>query len=291
MPCRVYYNDLDPFASEWTRELIREGLLPQGHVDGGSILEVSPGDLEGYDQCHFFAGIGGWPLALQQAGWGDRPVWTGSCPCQPFSSAGRQEGLKDERHLWPAFFDLIKECRPPVVLGEQVATAVGRGWLDVVLADLEQEGYAAGAVVLGAHSVGGPHIRQRIYWWGDRDYGGLPDPAGAGLEGPAGEGLRDQACNVLDGERGGRQEEEADPRPPGDGADGGGGAAALPGFWEGWGWLLFRDGKRRPVEPSIFPLAYGVPNRVGLLRGAGNALCVPTARVFIEEYMGACIRV
>ena len=32
------------------------------------------------------AGIAGWSFALRLARWPDtRPVWTGSCPCQPFS--------------------------------------------------------------------------------------------------------------------------------------------------------------------------------------------------------------
>ena len=118
-----------------------------------------------FRQCHFFAGIGGWSFALQLAGWPeDRPVWTGSCPCQPFSSAGKQRGTADERHLWPVFANLIRECRPDVVFGEQVASAIGHGWLDGIRTDLESEGYACGAAVLGAHSVGAPHIRQRLYW-------------------------------------------------------------------------------------------------------------------------------
>lgn len=90
-----YYNEFDPFAAAWLRELIKEKLIPQGDVDERSITEIQPDDLRGYTQCHFFAGIGGWSLALQLAGWpSDRPVWTGSCPCQPFSSAGRQEQVR-----------------------------------------------------------------------------------------------------------------------------------------------------------------------------------------------------
>jgi DNA (cytosine-5)-methyltransferase 1 len=158
-----YYNELDPFAAEWLRELIRAGLLPQGDVDARSIVDVEPGDLRGYEQCHFFAGIGGWPYALGLAGW-TGACWTGSCPCQPFSAAGKGDGAADERHLWPAWFALIRECRPEYIFGEQVSAAIRLGWLDGVFTDLELEGYTTGAAVLGAHSVGAPHIRQRLYW-------------------------------------------------------------------------------------------------------------------------------
>lgn len=160
-----YYNEYDKKAAAWLRELIKVGAIPDGHVDERSIAEVSLDDLRGFTQCHFFAGIGGWSLALQLAGWSsDKPVWTGSCPCQPFSSAGKGLGAADERHLWPVFFELIRQCRPEHVFGEQVASAIGHGWLDGVSADLEAEGYTCGATVLGAHSVGAPHIRQRLYW-------------------------------------------------------------------------------------------------------------------------------
>jgi DNA (cytosine-5)-methyltransferase 1 len=160
-----YYNEIDPHAAAWIRELIRKKLIPVGDVDTRSITEIKPDELKQYTQCHFFAGIAGWPLALELASWPTtRNVWTGSCPCQPFSSAGNQLGDSDERHLWPALFNLIRECRPECVFGEQVANAIGKGWLDGVSSDLEGAGYACGAAVLGAHSVGAPHIRQRLYW-------------------------------------------------------------------------------------------------------------------------------
>lgn len=90
---RAYYNEIDRGAAAWLRELIGAGLIADGDVDERSIADVKPGDLRGYTQCHFFAGIGGWSLALRLAGWDDaRPVWTGSCPCQPFSCAGRHKG-------------------------------------------------------------------------------------------------------------------------------------------------------------------------------------------------------
>lgn len=69
-------------------------------------------------------------------------VWTGSCPCQPFSTAGRRKGIADKRHLWPAFFHLISQCRPGTVFGEQVASRDGLAWFDFVQSDMETTGYA-----------------------------------------------------------------------------------------------------------------------------------------------------
>jgi DNA (cytosine-5)-methyltransferase 1 len=168
-----YYNEFNPAAAAWLRELISLGVIPDGHVDTRSITEVKAHEIKDYTQCHFFAGIGGWSHALKLAGWpATRPVWTGSCPCQPFSSAGKGLGTADVRHLWPVLFRLIAECRPDQVFGEQVSKAIGKSWLDGVCSDLETEGYACGAVVLGAHSAGAPNIRQRLYWMADADVHG-----------------------------------------------------------------------------------------------------------------------
>lgn len=165
----AYYNEFDPKAAAWLRELIKAGHIAPGDVDERSIVDIRPSDLIGYTQCHFFAGIGIWSYVLRRAGWpDDRPVWTGSCPCQPFSAAGKGAGFTDERHLWPHFHWLIENCRPPVVFGEQVASKDGLGWLDLVQADLEGSGYASGAVDTCAAGFGAPHIRQRLYWVGKR---------------------------------------------------------------------------------------------------------------------------
>jgi DNA (cytosine-5)-methyltransferase 1 len=161
----AYYNEFDPKTAAWLRELIKQGLIADGIVDERSITDVQPDDLHGFTQCHFFAGIGGWSYALRLSGWPDDcPVWTGSCPCQPFSSAGNSEGSGDSRHLWPVLFALIKKRRPEHVFGEQVARAIGFNWLDGICADLESEEYTVGSAVLGAHSVGLGHHRKRCYW-------------------------------------------------------------------------------------------------------------------------------
>jgi DNA (cytosine-5)-methyltransferase 1 len=166
----AYYNEIDPNAAQWLRELIKMGAIAPGDVDERSIEDVFPDELRPYSQCHFFAGVGGWSLALRLAGWpDDRPVWTGSAPCQPFSSAGKGGGTADERHLWPALFWLISQCRPETVFGEQVASKDGLAWWDIVSADLEGAGYACGANDLCAPGVGAFHIRQRLYWVANTD--------------------------------------------------------------------------------------------------------------------------
>jgi DNA (cytosine-5)-methyltransferase 1 len=251
----VYYNENDSFASAWLSELIADGLIAEGEVDDRSILDVQASDLAGYDQCHFFAGIGGWSRALHLAGWpDDRPVWTGSCPCQPFSIAGKQAGTADKsRHLWPAFHDLIAECKPSVVFGEQVASRLGREWLADVRAEMETLGYAVGAADIGAASVGAPHIRQRLWW--------VADAPSKGLQGRL-SGRSNQERQDIDGHAGR------------DSAD----------FWQGE-LIPCADGKARLIEPSILPLADGVPNRVGTLRGAGNAIVPQAAAEFVRAFM------
>lgn len=193
----TYYNEYEPYAAEWLRNLIKKGLIPNGEVDTRSILNVSPDDLRGFSQCHFFAGLGGWAYAGRLAGWpDDRPLWTGSAPCQPFSTAGQQKGTADERHLWPVFFGLIRACRPPVVMGEQVAAAVGKDWLDGVSTDLEGIGYACGAVVVPACAVDAPHRRDRLWFvahTGDHRAGrisGAPSECGRDALDAGAEGLR-----------------------------------------------------------------------------------------------------
>ncbi|KWZ53338.1 methyltransferase [Burkholderia ubonensis] len=170
----AYYNEHAPYAAQWLRNLIAAGHIAPGDVDERSIEDVRPDDLRGYDQCHFFAGIGVWSYALRRAGWpDDRPVWTGSCPCQPFSAAGKGLGFEDERHLWPAWYWLIGERRPPVVFGEQVASSAVAPWIDLVHADVETLDYAFGCEPFPAAGVGTPGIRDRAFWmaYADRQRG------------------------------------------------------------------------------------------------------------------------
>ena len=432
----TYYNEHDPKAAAWIRALIDAGHLPAGHVDTRDIRLVQPTDLLGYTQCHFFAGIGGWALALRLAGVPDDfPVWTGSCPCQPFSVAGKRHGTKDPRHLWPHFRRLIRRCRPPVVFGEQVASADGRDWLSGVFADLEALAYLPAGADLCAASVGqeaegwmlrgdtaewepvilsAPHIRQRLWWvargmadyashkrerqqntaktpngglehqglgrqqWRPESVGrrvecgcsngrtdsrlghptgddqcragqsralhgrlgtsggsgsgsdgglGLPDSAGHGHSVvPAGDhgGLADAdqgQCGQLTAGQGcqrhrppsGRQQSDGQPEcncangrladapnlrgtqqqhqpragswRPSTSPD----AAKCAGSdcWSVFDLIPCRDGKTRRIESGTFPLAHGIPGRVGLLRGYGNAIVPQVAAEFIQASLEA----
>jgi len=414
-----YYNENDPKAAAWLRNLIGAGLIPAGHVDERSITDVRGGDLAGFTQCHFFAGIGGWSHALRLAGWpDDRPVWTGSPPCQPFSDAGKGLGEKDPRHLWPWFRELIAQRGPAVFFGEQVASKKGRRWFAGVRADLEKLGYAVGGgdlcsacagpeaqgwIVRGRAGAweritnGAPNIRQRLYWMADATRGafgidgrasgqaghvdkrgpvgglavaqgegwagveserktgigvgaraggycaagGLADPDGrgagdgriqsggqhgfkpshagaGGLGDPSGARGRGNTGTVsgAQGEsegQGGRARRIADesfaagstiglgyaeqPRLQGFAGDGDHGdqpgrqhaaaagsaaqASGAGGFWGAFNLVHCTDGKARRIEPGSFPLAAGVPGRVGLLRGYGNAINVQLAAEWI----------
>ncbi|WP_313063624.1 DNA cytosine methyltransferase [Atlantibacter hermannii] len=342
----AYYNEIDPFAAQWLRNLIAGGHIAPGEVDERSIEDVTPDDLRGFTQCHFFAGIGAWSHSLRLAGWpDDKPVWTGSCPCQPFSAAGKGDGFADERHLWPHFFHLISERKPQHVFGEQVASGNANTWFDLVQADLEGVGYAFGLVPFAAAGVGAPHIRERAYWvayancqiddrrrhiWADRgnEHSDCSNPdrladthndrqqsgcwpscgskcAKAGIH----PGRSIKACRLGDTNLtrleglGGNDCAAGWEGPSGPVAEAGLHMWPLEvnGFWRDADWLLCRDGKWRPVEPGTFPLVDGSAarmgrvepgvarvassNRVGRLKGYGNAINAQAAAEFVLAYM------
>jgi DNA (cytosine-5)-methyltransferase 1 len=311
----AYYNEIDPYAAQWLRNLIATGRIAPGDVDERSIEDVRPDDLKPYRQCHFFAGIGVWSYALRLAGWSDdEPVWTGSCPCQPFSAAGKGAGFDDERHLWPAWHWLIQQCKPATIFGEQVSSKAVESWVDLVSADLEGLGYAFGALAFPSAGVGAPHIRDRAYFMADeqsrhqrcslngRRHSGSDALAWTG-SGSGSVPLVLEHTSSCAQQRHGRGRAvlgsaHADAARVLGNADNAGlegrrlsaerirelfvGQTGVAGRWADADWIYCRDEKWRPVEPGTFPLADGAPARVGRLRAYGNAINAEAAKAFIE---------
>lgn len=321
------YNENDPYAADWLEHCIEEGVIAHGKVDRRSIRDVDARDYRGFCQVHLFAGIGIWSAALRLAGWpDDRRVGTISCPCQPFSAAGKGLGFADPRHLWPDANRVRRELRLDVLFGEQAPTA--GHWIDLVAADLEGDGYAFGAPVIPAAGFGGAHIRQRFYWvadadnaewWADRAPRHERDWPQAGRVESAGDAeghCRIGGMGIASGvgrPRSGDQPEHVQPVPADQGAlerlahrpsdgrreeysdlrrrairDQAQGRAS--GLGPGRGdcdWLYCLDAKWRPVESGTFPLAHEDPGRVGRLRAYGNALDLEEASNFVGAYLDA----
>jgi DNA (cytosine-5)-methyltransferase 1 len=295
------YNENEPYAVEWLQNLERAGHIAAGAIDPRSIRAIAASDLRGRRQAHFFAGLGGWSHALRLADWpDDAPVWTGSCPCQPFSQSGRKKGFADDRHLWPTWFKLIEECRPPIIFGEQVASPDGLKWLDLVLTDLEGAGYAFGTSDLCAAGIGAPHIRQRLYFVavanderckGQRLHlraGQSRSPIAQVARG----GTAGTLANASGHERGeGRRRPAVEGRTEPRGTSEQSSGCRDDSAWSAADYLPCTDGKARPVEPGTFPLAHGVPARVGKLRAYGNAIVPQVAATFIRAARSAMIEV
>ena len=316
---KVYYNEFDSNAAAWLRELINDGMIAPGDVDERSIIDVEAKDLEGYNQHHFFAGIGGWSYALRLANWRDDvSVWTASLPCQPFSLAGKQLGKQDERHLLPHFLELVKQCKPDTIFGEQVERAIGHGWLDDLQATMEAENYAIGHCVLGAHSIGAAHIRQRLYWVADSNKQRLEgrQTAGRSDKFPTRKSSMADGLGISNSAGSQQRIETAAPARYGGSVESAGDANGMADTkiasrerpeprsdWKSYGgeldWLYCRDGKYRPIESGLKPLVDGVPRgmvhssdprntqeaRAMRLRGYGNAIVPTLAAEFIKSYM------
>lgn len=252
-----YYNEWDKGAAAWLRELINQKLIPYGYVDERSITEVTPSDLEGFTQCHFFAGIAGWSLALKLAGVSEKVrLWTGSKPCQPFSDAGNHKGKDDERHLAPTFSRLARECNPPIIFGEQVKSAIGHGWLDDIFIEMESQGYACASSVLPACCVGSPHQRDRLFYGAKALHADNKQQLSTTNE--------ERVGNIIWTDN-----------------------AHVSNAWEKHDTLLRTDGGFMRVEPGYKPVVDGIPGRVGRVRGYGNAIVPQVAAEFIKAFMGS----
>ena len=243
-----YYNEIDPYCAAWLQNLMDAGHIARGDIDTRSIEDVTPNDVRGYTQCHWFAGLGGWAHALDLAGWPrDRPVWTGSCPCQPFSAAGKGAGFADERHLWPAWYHLISQCLPAVLYGEQVARAAE--WIDLVCGDLEALDYAVECRPISAGAVGSEQIRSRVWIVADSIKNGL------NREGISPQQRKSVSCTSRS--------------------------------FNGFPWTSTPVPANAADYRDVLLLAHGIPSDLASIAAYGNAIVPQVAEQFIEAYCEA----
>jgi DNA (cytosine-5)-methyltransferase 1 len=218
-----------------------------------------------------------------QDGQDDRPVWTASCPCQPFSQAAKENNLMMSGTYGPPFIGFGQQ-RPVVIFGEQSSSKDAEVWIDLVQTDMESLGYAFGASAFPSAGVGAPHIR--AYWLADSNREQYEERLSGCREGDrrklAGRqsNLQDFACLAgwpTCGEgwkgrvSGGRMRHGKLSTDTLDVTAQIAGPARLTDSGD----LLtgsFADGKWRPVKPGLKPLVNGVPSRVGKLRASGNAV-------------------
>ncbi len=161
--------------------------------------ELAPNGLTTLELC---AGAGGQALGYEQAGFVhqalveldkhacatlrlNRPDWTvleqdlmtfdgssfrhvdviaGGLPCPPFSVAGKQLGMRDERNLFPVLLRLVDQIRPRAVMIENVRGILEGAFEEYrwyIATQLRKLGYQTGWNLFNASEFGVPQLRPR----------------------------------------------------------------------------------------------------------------------------------
>ena len=278
--------------------------MSKENTTSGEIEQCSSGQHEPLVIRHgsLFSGIGGFDLAAQWTGWenvfqveiddyctkvleknfpnakryrdirdfdgiqyrGTIDVVSGGFPCQPFSGAGKRQGKKDDRYLWPEMLRVLSEIKPRWIIGENVAGIIAME-LDNMLDDLENLGYAAEPFVIPAASVDARHRRDRV--WIIANAEGEHDGTG-NTESIDRQIPKLRKCNskenVADTKsiRRSRRNMRTDTgnKPEDKQGRNNCGSKTVEHFWE---WT---------PEPTVGRVADGVPNRIHRLRALGNAI-------------------
>ncbi len=139
----IGYVEYEPYCQEVLKARIKDGYLDAAPIFGDIRAFIADGYAAAYKDV--------------------ADVITAGFPCQPFSVAGKQRGADDERNMWPFTRDTIRIVRPRYALLENVPGLLNSGYFSRILSDLHEIGYDARWTVLGAHHVGAPHKRDRLW--------------------------------------------------------------------------------------------------------------------------------
>lgn len=267
----------DSYACRILRERSADGWFPGLHVWEGDVRLFDPSEYTGIVDC-IHAGF----------------------PCQDISVAGKQAGVSEGTRsgLYREVLRIAGDVRPKHIFLENVAAIASKG-LDQVVKDLAQMGYDSRWLCIRASDVGAPHQRDRWFLMADTSGKGSPsskydrssvegEPFGAtSKQGQTGELLCNPNCKGLEGAYDNKITPQRFHQKPcercSDMADpecqrlSGQGEPESPEYS-----TQKRDGETTEsvnggspnfwtTEPGLGRVANGVPNRVGQLKGYGNA--------------------
>lgn len=221
----------------------------------------------------------------------------GGFPCQPWSQAGRQQGVNDDRDLWHEMLRVIKAVKPRFVVGENVRGFINEPLgLQRSISEMEAIGYENQAFIIPALAVDAKHRRDRCWIISvantkskrhgrgnsqkcrvserviqpKKQTGGALGRKTKGCSQPRRETVADTTSQRMEG-RGatGKQKPQAS------------GEERLPRRHSAGSWP-----SDWPVEPNIPRISHGVPNRVDRLKCIGNsiipAIAMHIGRAIIE---------